>query len=397
MSSSSSDRRSPGEGTIYWDSKRQRWMVELCVGYKPNGQRIRRKASAKDEKTANKELARLIKEYEDGLSQAHTNATVETVIRDFLDYGLSRVVENTRKNYTGLAKIHIIPDLGKRKIRDLTATDVDRWMTDKAKVTSTRTVRLLHSLLSRAVRRAMARDLVKRNVVELTDPPRGQKGRPSKSLTFEQARDLLAAAEGTSMHAYIVVSLLTGARTEELRPLMWADVDLDGQPDVRPASMRVWRSVREDGDTKTKKSRRTLKLPARCVDALRDHQVRQERARQAAGAEWQELGLVFASRVGTELDAANVRRGFRSVARRAGLNPREWTPRELRHSFVSLLSAHDTPLEHISRLVGHTSTATTERIYRKELHPVLVRGAEVMDQIFEIEDEGDEDEDDLEG
>jgi len=52
----------------------------------------------------------------------------------------------------------------------------------------------------------------------LCDIPQGRTGRPSKSLTLAQAEALLAAAEGTSTHAYIVVSLLIGARTEELRP-----------------------------------------------------------------------------------------------------------------------------------------------------------------------------------
>lgn len=56
------------------------------------------------------------------------------------------------------------------------------------------------------------------------------------------------------LHAYIVLSLLTRARTEELRVLTWAHVDLDGEP---PAVM-VWRSVRAGGDTKTRRSRRTL-------------------------------------------------------------------------------------------------------------------------------------------
>ena len=77
-----------------------------------------------------------------------------------------------------------------------------------------------------------------------------------------QAEALLAAAENTSLHAYIVLSLLTGARTEELRALTWSYVDLDTDPPF----IMVWRSVRAGGETKTRKSRRTLKLPQRCVD-----------------------------------------------------------------------------------------------------------------------------------
>jgi integrase len=36
------------------------------------------------------------------------------------------------------------------------------------------------------------------------------------------------------MHAYIVLSLLTGIRTEEARALRWAHIDLDGDPEARP-------------------------------------------------------------------------------------------------------------------------------------------------------------------
>jgi integrase len=59
-----------------------------------------------------------------------------------------------------------------------------------------------------------------------------------------------------------------------------------------------------------------------------------------------------------------------------------WTPRELRHSFVSLMSANGVSIEWIAQLVGHSGTAVTEAIYRKELRPVLTEGAEVMARIF---------------
>jgi integrase len=66
------------------------------------------------------------------------------------------------------------------------------------------------------------------------------------------------------MYAYIVLSILIGARTEELRALTWEHVDLEGNltanPPIPPPIM-VWRSVRAGGDTKTRQSRRTLALP----------------------------------------------------------------------------------------------------------------------------------------
>ena len=189
---------------------------------------------------------------------------------------------------------------------------------------STSTLRILHSALNRSIKRAMAQNKVKRNVVELATLPKGREGRQSKSLTLAQAAAILETVEGTRMHAYVVVSLLTGARTEELRALLWSDVDLLGRPDLNPPvppSMAVWRSVRATGDTKTKRSRRTLALPARCVDVLSEHSRLQARIRAEAGAKWVDLGLVFTTRYGTPLDSADVRRDFRAaIGRAAGVD-----------------------------------------------------------------------------
>jgi integrase len=101
------------------------------------------------------------------------------------------------------------------------------------------------------------------------------------------------------------------------------------------------------------------------------------------GALWQGHGLVFASAIGTPLDAANVRREFREITEAAGLGT-GWAPRDLRHTFVSLMSANGVPIEEIARLAGHNRTATTELVYRHELRPVITTGAEVMDRILNL-------------
>ena len=69
------------------------------------------------------------------------------------------------------------------------------------------------------------------------------------------------------------------------------------------------------------------------------------------------------------------------MCRAAGIGNR-WVPKELRTSFVSMMSHRGVPVEEIARLAGHSSSRTTEVIYRRELRPVITTGAEVMDQIF---------------
>jgi integrase len=267
--------------------------------------------------------------------------------------------------------------LGGRKLRDLRAEEVDAWLEGLTDSLATSTLGRVKSCLSRAVRRAMKRGYVDRNVVDLCDVPEGRKGRPSKSLTLAQAQAVLTKTTADPLHCYIVVSLVTGARTEELRALRWDDVHLDD-----PAHVDVWRSVRATGDTKTPKSRRSLALPALAVELLRKHKASQHRARLKA-ATWTDSGLVFTTSTGSAMDAANVRRDFRrALGNVPGLDPGAWTPRELRHSFVSLLSASGLSIEDISRLVGHKGTHVTELVYRHELRPVIQTGATAMDSIF---------------
>jgi integrase len=269
---------------------------------------------------------------------------------------------------------------------------VEKALTAVAADVSTRTVQISHNVLVRAIRHAERHDLVGRNVAALVKPPKGQRdGRPSKSLTLEQAIALMEAAKGTRLEAYVVVSLLTGLRTEEVRALRWENVvawvDAQWRPvaeagfDHDQVAVFVWRAERAGGDTKTAKSPRTLALPRRCVLALREQRVRQAEDRLAAGPLWQDHNLVFASAVGTPQDDHNVRRQFRKITEAAGLGD-SWVPRELRHTFVSLLSAHGVPVEAIALLAGHSQTSTTELVYRHQIVPALTRGAEVMDQIF---------------
>ena len=71
-----------------------------------------------------------------------------------------------------------------------------------------------------------------------------------------------------------------------------------------------------------------------------------------------------------------------SLGARPGIDPSMWTPRELRHSFVSVLSDAGVPLEEISQLVGHSGTTVTELVYRHQLKPVIQTGATVMDRLF---------------
>ena len=314
-------RRARGEGTLFWHEGRQRWIASTTVGYDGRGKRVTRSASGRTKTEAKNKLRVMLRDQEDGVQTAPGEVTVKQAVEDWLAFGLPRRSVADGGQVSVAERTHIVPQLGARRLRDLSAAEVDRWLAGLTGSLSTRSIRETRSVLSRAINRAMARDLVRRNVVELTEIPKGRRGPAVEVADCRAGRRSLDQDREDRLHHYIVVSLLTGARTEELRALRWDHVHLDGLPDAKPPVppyVEVWRSVRDGGDTKTKKSKRTLALPARCVDALRKQRVQQAADRLAAGVSWQETGLVFTTKTGTQMDAANVRRDFR---RALGLVP----------------------------------------------------------------------------
>jgi integrase len=167
----------------------------------------------------------------------------------------------------------------------------------------------------------MARDRVRRNVVELAELPTGQLGRPSKALSAQQADDVLIKTAVDRLHPYIVVSLLTGARTEELRALRWDHLHLEGRAGAIRRSIRTSRYSAPCG---------RLVIPR--LDA------QGERLRYPVGA-------------------------------------------SMRSGHVSLSDA-GVPVEMISQLVGHRGTSVTNIVYRHQIRPVIQTGATVVDELF---------------
>jgi integrase len=379
------------------------WRGAVSLGYTTDGQRrVRRKVSGRTKTAVKDKLKALHAELDKGITPrtGYAHYTVRQAAKDWLANGLAgRSAKTIKKNENILEPI--LGVIGARKLRQLSATDVREAISKMATSYSSATVTMGHLALKRAIRHAEANDLVSRNVAVLVDTPKGQQGRPSKSLTLQQAVAVITAARTLAllelrpglkdvrrpaelMYCYIVLSLLVGIRTEEARALRWDHVNLVGDhaasPPV-PPHVAVWRSVRVHGETKTERSRRTLGLPQMAIEALAALRDSQAREQAVASDRWQDSGLVFTSHLGASLDAGNVRKMFKRICMAAAIGD-DWTPRELRTSFVSLMSDRGVSIEEIARMVGHTSTRTTEVVYRRELRPVITTGAEIMDDVF---------------
>jgi integrase len=366
-------RRARGEDSIYYDRSRDRWTGTITVGWKPDGRRDRITVRGKTKTEVKEKLRAKHLELAAGI-RTPANYSVEQCLKDWLET-LNTQAQSTLVGYRITVR-HLIDLIGKIKLVELKVRDVDFALGKLAERFSTRSVRLARMILIQAIRNAMIIDLVVRNVADLAVVPTGLPGRPSRSLNLEQALAVLDAAKGERLWPYVAVSMLGGIRTEEARALRWSEVDLEA------GTVAVYRSVRRTGETKTEQSRRVFQIPDIAVEALRELVLKQAAARAKAGAAWKERNLVFCTSLGTPMHAVAVRMEFKRITEKAGLG-RDWTPRELRHTFVSLLSDSGVPIEQIADAVGHSSTRTTEVVYRHQLRPVTRTAAIALGPLFE--------------
>jgi integrase len=326
MADASVRRRRHGEDAIYFAADKNRYIGAVSVGFGPDGKRLRRKVSGKTKQEVRDKLRALHAELNVGL-QSSAGYTVRAAVDDWLEHGLSGRSARTVQLYRDGVR-PLTDRIGARTLSKLSAADVRSALAALSDQLSTRSLQIAHNCLVRAIRHAEADDLVGRNVAALVRPPAGSEGRPSKALSVEQAQQLLRAAAGERpgddpyrLHAYVVLLLTTGLRPEEARALRWDHVDLGAR------TVAVWRSDRTGGDTKTPRSRRTLRLAQIAVAALHQRKAAQAADRLKAGKMWQDTGLVFTTTVGTMFDQHNIRRATpSSVLCRQAASPSRRSP-----------------------------------------------------------------------
>lgn len=187
----------------------------------------------------------------------------------------------------------------------------------------------VRSVLQMALHRAQVQGRVHRNVAELARRPKVVHSE-GQTLTPAEATQLLAAVRDTGLEAALTVMLLHGLRPGEAMGLSWDDVDLDERV------LHIRRSLKREpsglrlGGLKTKKSERTLAMPAPVHVVLRKRRVQQAEDLLRLGIGTPPLNLVFTTEAGTPVDPSNLRRALSRATKSSKLG--HVKPYDLRHS-----------------------------------------------------------------
>jgi integrase len=372
-------RRGNNEGSIYKDQRGfYRGVVTL-----PDT--TRRYVSAPTRKECADKLAELQATITEGLPTGDTDT-----LGPFLVWWLGRLEAkagsgkksvNTVDNARWAVEKWITPTLGAKRLRDLSPEDVERLLDKMAAAgRSHRTIVRVKSYLGQALAVAQSRRKVSWNVARVAEMPETNEPTERRSLTPDQAKAILAVAEGHRLEALFVSAMMLGLRPGELTGLCWDDVDLEDGTLTVAGSLKSERGQLRLGETKTKQSR-TVDLPQPVWTALKAHAKQQKADRLKAGSAWRNRGLVFTTEVGTPIDPSNLRRTVKTLCEDAGVEP--VSPNELgRHTAASLLYDAGMALDEIADLLGHSSTRMLEAHYRHRVRSSFNRHVEHVESIF---------------
>ncbi len=301
--------------------------------------------------------------------------TVEAWLAHWLpNIAARRVRERTLESYESIIRMHITPHIGGQRLDRLQPEHLEQlYNLLLEQGLSPTTVLRVHRIISRALKVAMQRQRIHRNVATLVDPPAQRPSEVATALTLEEATAVLHTAQSHRNAARWTVALALGLRQSEALALQWKDIDLlNGTLTVRRTLHRVKGKGLVYEPPKTKRSMRTLALPVPLIRALHEHKTRQTGERMLAANEWHDDDLVFAQPNGRPIDKKVDYKHWRDLLREAGV--RHVRLHDGRHTAATLLLSEGVHPRVVMELLGHSQMRTTMDIY-SHVMPALAREA----------------------
>jgi integrase len=352
-------QRARGEGSIY-RRKDGRYVAAVYVPM-TDGTRRRVQLYGRTRADVSQRLTELMNRVQAGMPEPVSSMTVAYYLEQWLEQAKHRVRPLTFRSYEMYVRRHIVPALGRKRLRELNAPDIRRFITNLRKRPSQspgrhdsalapRTVNHIHAVLRNALEQAVREDLLARNVarqVQMTTVHDDDR----VPLTTAEARKLMNAAARTRFNVPIALALALGLRRGEVLGLRWDDVDFKSRVlHIRRTLQRVEGELRLV-PPKTRRSKRTIPLPSVLAAKLRQHRADHSR----------DTDLVFTTQHGTPINPNDLSKAIVRISKDAGI--RRIGLHDLRHSCASFLLAQGVPPRVVMEILGHSTIDVTMNIY----------------------------------
>ncbi len=373
-------KRKLGEGTLRLRND-GRWEGRVVTGYDDKGYPITKNVTSKDKKVCMEKLEELKKEY----GTVSTRCSPDMPFGDWIDFWYKNFCKpgirlSTQAHYENHIYDHIIPDIGKIPLNELSQADLQQYYAnlktdgrlyrreENGTGLSNAMVRGIHKACNSSLEKAVEEGLIDVN------PSNGCKLPPKRSaemqpLTKEEARRFLAQAKADGDYYEIfILELATGLRIGEVLGLQWDDINLGtGEIYIQRQACNI------DGNLhisvpKTKGSIRTILLPPSVTNMLKAY-------RETVNSRW-----VFPSpkKDDAPRHPTSVRSALARTLKKAQCKHVRF--HDLRHTFATFSLENGMDIKTLSGLLGHESAATTLDVYSHVSDTMKVQAAVSIDR-----------------
>ena len=359
----------PGEKDTYiWDSVVSGFGCKVTpagartylLQYKAQG-RTRRltigPAHAWKAKDARSEAARAKTEIAKGLDpqaermRQKTFWTVAEGMAAWLEHGKEKWATRTAEEYVGSFENHVLPVVGRTKVRELTIADCERVKARAKKgghYAANRALGALSSMLTFCQRRDQLGAVNPAKLVE-----RFQEEARERFLSADELGRLGEAMTDEATRAPIAVGALrllalTGMRSSEVSTLQWSAVDFE------TGTINL---TRFKGDKQSKRKIKTVHLSPPALEVLQ------------TAESWRRGDFVFPASYQTgKAHAIDLTSPWVRIRNAAGLQ--DVRVHDLRHTFASHAVSGGQSLPVIGKLLGHSRVQTTARYSHLMADPI---------------------------
>jgi integrase len=354
------------EKNIYYDDEKALYYVYMDYGKDKSGKRIRKQPTFKTKSEAKKAL----KNFEADKTKGKLITPDVRTVKEWLNYWYDVISKNnneesTNYGYKNIINKHLIPSLGKIKLQKLTPKDIQDYYNDKMNnpehPLSSNTVKKHHVLLKTALSLAVTQDVLNSNPVDKVIPPKFV--RPNRKFyDIETMKKLFNAVKGTRLECAVWIAGFTGIRRSELCGIKWDKVDFDSKIiNIDYTRVNVGAAIIEKDRTKNETSTRKISMNDELVAVLQREKAKQEVNRKLLGKDYIESDYVIVMEDGKPFRPNYLSELFTKFIHENGLP--ELTLHGLRHTVASVANQAGVNLYNISKILGHSTTATTSKIY----------------------------------